>query len=454
MLRGIPQATLQWMQGRKVASSSLMMCICSLVLMQMEIKEEIDEKIEAVVRDLEDVFVLLTLLPPKRSHDHQIQLLPNTLPMIVRPFRHPPVRKDAIEQMQAVISSPVLALPDFNKEFIVETNACGTGIGYDYEFDYKKGCDNSADDALSRVDNQAELASLVVVTITRKYTWSNEQLRGKGKLVVGNVAKLRKEIFEHFHVEPVGGHSRMQVTMKNLAAVVYWKKMRRMIKTIALPSSQANSDVFAVVDRLSKYAHFMALKHPFTGTQVAQVFMKNVYKLHGLSERIVTGESMVDIVDRSLLLREQVIDMLKFHLKGAQDKMKNQADKHRTDRSYEVRDWVYLKLQPYRKVRQNPYHKLSPKYYGPFLVCAKVGQVAYKLQLPSDSLIHPVFHVSQLEKCKGPVLERGILPQAENDGLLSVQLMAILVHLSNYDADGATWKVYDEVMQRFLSFLS
>ncbi|GKF66198.1 retrotransposable element Tf2 [Tanacetum coccineum] len=140
----------------------------------------------------------------------------------------------------------------------------------------------------------------------------------------------------------------------------------------------------------------------------------------------LVGESMVDSVDKSLLLREQVIDMLKFHLKRAQDKMKNQADKHRTDRSYEVGDWVYLKLQPYRKVRQNPYHKLSAKYYGPFLVCAKVGQVAYKLHLPSDSLIHPVFHVSQLEKCRGPVLERGILPQVKKDGLLYVQPMAIL----------------------------
>ncbi|GJR43824.1 putative mitochondrial protein [Tanacetum coccineum] len=536
---------------------------CEMVL------EEIDEKIEAVVRDLEDVFVLPTALPPKRSHDHQIQLLPNTLPINVRPCRHPPMRKDAIEQMvnellesgvirhiekveylghvisaqgvaidpaklavptnQAVISSPVLALPDFNKEFIVETGACRTGIGavlqqeghpiaylskalskkhqslstyekeflvvilalengkgYDYEFDYKKGCDNSADDALLRVDNQAELASLVVVETndTGKYTWSNGQL------------------------------SRMQVTIKNLAVVVYWKKMRRMIKQLvrecdqsqksdlsaypgllqplsipnriwtdismdfveALPSSQGKSDVFAVVDRLSKYAHFMALKHPFTDTQVAQVFMENVYKLHGLPERIIKLQmstayhpkyGQTEVVNRCVecFLRcmtgerpKEWTQWLALTEYWAQDKMKNQADKHRTDRSYEVGDWVYLKLQPYRKVRQNPYHRLSAKYYGPFLVCAKVGQVAYELHLPSDSLIHPVFHVSQLEKCKGLVLERGISPQVEKDGLLYVQPMAIsdkkLVHWSNYDADGATWKVYDEVMQRFLSFLS
>ena len=55
---------------------------------------------------------------------------------------------------------------------------------------------------------------------------------------------------------------------------------------------------------------------------------------------------MVDSVDRTLLAREQVIDMLKFHLKRSQDRMKNQADKHRTDKSFKVGESVYLKLQP------------------------------------------------------------------------------------------------------------
>ena len=75
--------------------------------------------------------------------------------------------------------------------------------------------------------------------------------------------------------------------------------------------------------------------------------------------------------------------------------MKNQADKHRVERSFSNGDWVYVKLQPYRQRSLKPtaLGKLSPKFYGPFQVLHKVGEVAYKLDLPASSLIHPVFHL-------------------------------------------------------------
>lgn len=95
--------------------------------------------------------------------------------------------------------------------------------------------------------------------------------------------------------------------------------------------------------------------------------------------------------------------------------MKSHADKGRTDRSYEVGDWVNLKLQPHGQVtmRKGKYNKISPRYHGPFLVQKRIGQVAYQLQLPDAAQIHNLFHVSQLEKCSGIVNQPGELPACD-----------------------------------------
>jgi len=60
-----------------------------------------------------------------------------------------------------------------------------------------------------------------------------------------------------------------------------------------LPKSEGREVIFVVVDRFSKYAHFMAIPHPYTACSVARVFLDNVYKLHGFLAIIVSDRDTV-----------------------------------------------------------------------------------------------------------------------------------------------------------------
>lgn len=97
--------------------------------------------------------------------------------------------------------------------------------------------------------------------------------------------------------------------------------------------------------------------------------------------------------------KEQQLASLKHHLAVAQNRIKLQADRHRSDRNFQVGAQVLLKLQPYvqHSVVTRPYPKLAFKYSGPVEVEQKIGSAAYRLALPEGSQIHPMFHVSQLK---------------------------------------------------------
>ncbi|GAU32562.1 hypothetical protein TSUD_218200 [Trifolium subterraneum] len=465
---------------------------------------------------------------------------------------------------QTLITAPVLTLPDFNKKFVVETDASGKGIGavlmqdhhpiayiskslgpmqqalsvyerellaivyavqkwgaylshapfiiktdqksikhilkqqlhtsfqqvwvaklmgFEFEIHYKERVSNVAADALSRKTSAELLAILVnngqtdllgnikaswstdtylqqvIRTLQAnpssypKFSWVNGVLRRRGKLLVGNVPPLKETILQWLHDSSLGGHSGRDVTAARIKSLFYWKGMNKDIHNYVrncgvcqqsksdlagspgliqplpvpqkiwadismdfiegLPNSSGKQVILVVVDRLSKYAHFISLAHPYTAKDVARIFMDNIFKLHG--------------------------------------------------------DHVYIKLHPYRQVsmRSTHYHKLLPKFYGPYKVLDKIGQVAYQLDLPSSSNIHNVFHVSQLKLCPNPTVvttqhlpaEDQLfprIPEAIVDRKMvkrgNVAATKVLVKWKDEPVEQATWEFYDVLLHQYPNF--
>jgi hypothetical protein len=102
-----------------------------------------------------------------------------------------------------------------------------------------------------------------------------------------------------------------------------------------------------------------------------------------------------------LLEAEENIKMVRKNLKIAQSRQRSYADTRRRELSFEVGDFVYLIVSPIRGVRRfGVKGKLAPRYIGPYQILARRGEVAYQLSLPENlSVVHDVFHVSQLKKC-------------------------------------------------------
>jgi hypothetical protein len=435
------------------------------------------------------------------------------------------------------------------------------------------------------------------------YTLTQGILRYKGRIWVGSDPALQQQLISAFHDSPIGGHSGFPVTYRRLLSRFCWPAMKHMIREyvrschtcqqakserlppagllqplpipsspwecatmdfiVGLPPSRQFNCLLVIVDKLTKFAHFIPLKHPYTATKVAELFVDNVYRLHGMPASLVsdrdpvftstfwqsvfrttgtqlklstahhpetdgqtehvnqsiecylccfisahpqqwskwislcefwyntnwhssTGHTPFELlygrhpryfgvvaadsiasadVQDWLRERELVMASVKQHLLRMQQRMKYQADKHRRERKFAVGDKVFLRLQLYLQssvaVRAN--HKLAFKFFGPFFVMERIGAVAYRLDLPPSSRVHPVFHVSQLKPCIGPGTPiSASLPAT--DTFLQVPIRVLqhrmrqrghrtvtqgLVQWSGAAVDQATWEDLEALAQRF-----
>ncbi|KAJ1262437.1 hypothetical protein BS78_09G107500, partial [Paspalum vaginatum] len=260
-----------------------------------------------------------------------------------------------------------------------------------------------------------------------------------------------------------------------------------------LPKSEGYNAILVVVDRFTKFAHFIAIKHPYTAQGIARLILDNVVRLHelwynfsyhsaihsspfralyGQESNLVAetaiSSSTVESVNAILTDRAAHLQQLKLHLATAQNRMKQYSDKAHTDLQFQVGEQVLLKLQPYAQssLVNWPFPKLAFKYFGPYKVLEKVGAVAYKFDLPAISHIHPIFHISQLKPCTpdySPIFSElpsipvrdapSVEPQAFLERRLvkrgNIAVPQVRIQWSSLPSTATTWENYNVVRARF-----
>lgn len=167
----------------------------------------------------------------------------------------------------------------------------------------------------------------------KNYSYVGGVLRYKGRIVVVPSSLWCGKLLHEFHSTPTAGHSGFLRTYRRLQQNFYWKGMKSSVKTYishcdvcqcnksesvsppgllqplpipddvwmeismdfvdGLPSSQRRNSILVVVDRLSKYAHFSTLSHPYTASIVSYVFVRDIVRLHGMPRTIISDRDPI-----------------------------------------------------------------------------------------------------------------------------------------------------------------
>ncbi|GJR84919.1 putative reverse transcriptase domain-containing protein [Tanacetum coccineum] len=201
-----------------------------------------------------------------------------------------------------------------------------------------------------------------------------------------------------------------------------------------LQKTESGQDmIWVIVDRLTKFAHFLPAKENDSMEKLTRQYLKEVVLRHGVPVSIISdrdgsyhtsikaapfwrrlwlanavhlsvGSEVGDaqLTAQKLLSETNREDYPKSSIVYSfTDRQKSYADKRRKPLEFQVGDKVMLKVSPWKGViRFGKRGKLNPRYIGPFKILAKVGTVAYRLELPKKLIrVHNTFHVSNLKKC-------------------------------------------------------
>nr|GEV76766.1 hypothetical protein [Tanacetum cinerariifolium] len=286
-----------------------------------------------------EVFAVPTKLPPIRSRDHRIPLMPETQPVNIRPYRHPPVQKDAIEAMvKELLDSGVIkhnrssfashvVMQEFGRSYLTSLN----GVVYNEEAQFV-----------------CQIEPLTQLLKKDSFQLSNEAQQDftylKNAMVQAPILAI-PNFNKPFVVETDASGVSLGAILQQEESIVsdrdkvflstFWKELFKLLHVKLLLSTSY---------------------HPQTDGQTEHSAINTTpfEALYGQSPPVhvpyVGGLSKLDVVDKTLMAREQALEVLKFHLARAQNRIKQQADKNMTERSFAVGDMALLKLQPHRQV--------------------------------------------------------------------------------------------------------
>nr|XP_009771167.1 PREDICTED: uncharacterized protein LOC104221741 [Nicotiana sylvestris] len=232
-------------------------------------------------------------------------------------------------------------------------------------------------------------------------------LRRHGRLCIPMVGDVKQLILKEAHNSRYSIHPGATKMYQDLRELYWWK-------------------VWVIVDRLTKSAHFIPVRVTHTAEQLADIYLCEIVRLHGVPISIISDwgaqftaefwKSFQKSLGSQLPLAEfaynnsyqssiqmqalEKVALICEQLRTAQSRQKSYADKRVRDLEFMKGEKVFLKVSPMKGVmRFGRKGKLSSRYIGPYEILDQIGSVAYKLALPPRlSAVHPVFHVSMLRR--------------------------------------------------------